>query len=321
MLGFFLFTFHFLTNKKKWAFFVIIILLLLAAKNFYILYLTFRGVGKSIGDWAFRASQNSEFAYFPMMFFPFLTLFIRKKSLSLRTALATILIVYLFNSFAGLYRTVWVMLILGTLYLLFHLERPVRIRLLLIMSVVISVSLTFISIIFPRFLHFFLGFKFASIFDWSVEGDRSNAMRILETINVTHHVFGNFAFLQGMGLGAWWDDTARRLLPDWGAGFTYKRRFYSTHMWYVTQFLKIGLIGMAFYWFSIFKIFQRSLSYIRSMSWEAWEKCVLVGLNVGLLCAFISSADFPRLFLFIGVNIGMTSSYIYLDQQQRVTST
>jgi hypothetical protein len=319
MVGFFLFTFYFLTTKTKWAVFVISFLLFLTAKNLIIFYSFFSGSGILYGDWAFRASQNSEFTYFPMMFFCLLTLFLVVPSFFWKTTLGLAMIVYLFNSLIGIYRTVWVMLIFGMIYLFFQLRVTDRKKLLFYFAGCFLVTLTLIYQFLPRFLDLAWNYKFASIFDWSLRGDRSNAIRLLEIINLPYTVFSNFSFIQGMGLGAWWDDTGRRLLPDLGSGFTYKTRFNNTHMWYLTQFLKIGLVGLFFYWLSIYRIFRRVKMFIQTMSWNQWEKCILVGMNVGLLCAFISSADFPRLFLFIGINIGITSSFIYLDQQQHVS--
>lgn len=91
-----------------------------------------------------------------------------------------------------------------------------------------------------------------------------------------------------MGLGAWWDDSARRLLPDMGAGYLYKTRFYKTHLWYLTQLLKLGAVATAVYWFYVYRIFQRIAVQIRRLSWDRWEKCVVMGMNIGLLCAFVS---------------------------------
>jgi len=321
MSGFFLLTYYLLDARRKWAAFVVCLLVFMALKNILILYWSLTGVGKLIGDWAVRASQNSEFAYFPMMFFPLLILFLQPTEKTPRLLVGLVLLVYLFNSLLGIYRTVWVMLIVGTIYLFFHLDRVSRIKLALMAAGGLSFVLVVISIFFPRFLALAWNFKFASIFDWSVSGDRSNATRILEFINVTHRVMSNFAFLQGMGLGAWWDDSARRLLPDLGSGFTYKTRFTTTHMWYVTQLLKLGFLGTIVYWGCIYKMFRRTREHLRSMAAHRWERKVLLGLNIGLLCAFLSSADFVRLFIMIGINIGLTARWITLDTEERALRT
>lgn len=313
MAAFFLFTFHFLDTLGKWKTFVVCLLSFLALKNVLIAYKTLAGIGKAIGDWAFRASQNAEFTYFPMMFFPIFILILKSKSRSLKILLIMISVVYWFNSLVGIVRTVWVMLILGTIYLLTQLDRKSQLRLILWFTTVLATCLIAVASLYPKFLALAWNYKFASIFIWSIEGDRSNATRTLEIINVTDYVFRNFAFLQGMGLGAWWDDSARRLLPDMGAGILYKTRFYKTHMWYLTQFLKLGIVAMFFYWFCFYKIFQEVAKRIRSVSWDRWEKSVVMGLNIGLLCAFISSADYVRLFLMIGVNVGLTASFLHLD--------
>ncbi len=319
LVGFFLIAFVLLDTKRKWETYAVLFILLLAAKNVLVLYHTFTGVGKLLGDWAFRASQNSEFTYFPMMFFPLLVLFLKKKSWTLRIVTAAILAVYMFNALVGVVRTVWVMLIIGTLYLLYQLDRRSRYKLIGIGTLSLVGVLSVIEIFFPRFLALAWNYKFASIFDWSIGGDRSNATRSIEIINVTDYVFRHFAFVQGMGLGAWWDDSARKLLPDFGSGHMFKTRHHLTHMWYLTQLLKVGMVGMVFYWYAIYRVLAESLKYVRAMSWNRWEKCVLLGLNVGLLCAFVSSADFVRLFLVVGINVGITASYIclYPLQQER----
>lgn len=315
MVGFYFLTFYILDTKAKWKIFIILFLSMLALKNMLILQSSLMGVGKAIGGWAFRASQNAEFAYFPMLFFPLLILMLHKASLTLKLLLGMILLVYLFNSLIGIYRTVWVMLMVGLFYLIIKLEADKRILLILSGILVLALILFVIEQLFPKFLSLAWNYKFASIFEWSVEGDRSNATRRLELVNVTSHVFKNFAFLHGMGLGAWWDDSARRLLPDLGSGFTYKTRYYNTHMWWLTQFLKLGLIPLIIYWLSVYKMFHSIEMFVKKMSWDNWEKSVLMGLNIGLLCSFVSSADFVRLFLMIGVNLGISTSYIYLNIQ------
>jgi hypothetical protein len=313
MVGFFLITFALLDTEQKWKTYAVVFLSVLAAKNVVILYRTVTGVGKFLGDWAFRASQNSEFTYFPMMFFPLVLLLLKTKSVTLRIGIAVVLLIYSFNALLGIVRTVWVMLIIGLVFLLFQLDRPSRYRLIGAGSLALVGVLSIIEIFFPRFLALAWEYKFASIFDWSISGDRSNATRTLEILNVTDYVFRHFAFIQGMGLGAWWDDSARRLLPDFGSGHMFKTRFHLTHMWYLTQLLKIGLVGMTFYWYAVYRVFTEGLRYVKTMPWGRWEKSTLLGLNIGLLCAFVSSADFVRLFLVIGINIGMTASFIHLN--------
>jgi hypothetical protein len=315
MTAFFLFTFHFLDSWKKWKIFAVCFLAFMALKNVLLTYKTLAGIGKAIGGWAFRASQNAEFAYFPMMFFPFAILILKSKSRSLKILLIALSFVYLFNSLLGIVRTVWVMLILGTIYLLTQLERKARVKLIVSYATALAICLAAVAMLYPKFLALAWNYKFASIFVWSIQGDRSNATRTLEIINVTTYVFRHFAFLQGMGLGAWWDDSARRLLPDMGAGILFKTRFYKTHLWYLTQFLKLGAGAMCFYWFSVYKMFQRVATQVREVSWDRWEKSVVMGLNIGFLCALISSADYVRLFLVVGINIGLTASFLHLEMK------
>jgi hypothetical protein len=318
MAGFFLITYILVDTKNRWRLFLVTILAVMAVKNVVILSNTFSGVGKAIGDWAFRASQNSEFAYFPMMFFPFLLLLLRRGSVLLRLLLALLVAIYLVNSLLGIYRTVWVMLILGTMALLILLPRQSRIVLSAVIGVGLTLSLAVISVLFPRFLELAWNFKFASIFDWSVYGERSNSTKLLEIVNVWDYVLSHFAFLHGMGLGAWWDDSARRLLPDGGSGFTHKTRFQSTHMWYVTQFLKLGLLAMVVYWGAVWHILRTTLRGLRSLPWDRWETQVLLGWFIGLLCAFVSSADFVRLFLMVGVNVAVSLRWLSLHATSSV---
>jgi hypothetical protein len=312
LLGFFLVTFYFVNTARRWKIFSISFIGLLAAKNGLILYHSALGIGKTIGDWAIRSSQNAEFAFFPMMFFVLLLLLLRSKSLAHRIGYLSLISIYLANSLLGIYRTVWVMLIFGLVYLLAQLESRKRWQLTFSIVAILAIVLYYVSLMYPRFLKLAWTFKFASIFDWSVHGDRSNSTRLLEVTNVLDRVFSQSAFLQGMGLGAWWDDSARRLLPDFGSGFTYKTRFTTTHMWYLTQILKLGFIGTCVYWWSMYKIVHSVAKYIRTMSWEQWEKSMMLGLNVGLIAAFLSSADFVRLYQVIGINLGMTASYMSL---------
>jgi len=312
LVGFFLVTFYFVNTARRWKIFSISFIGLLAAKNGLILSRSALGIGKTIGDWAIRSSQNAEFAFFPMMFFVLLLLLLRSKSFVHRIGYLSLIFIYLANSLLGIYRTVWVILILGLAYLLTQLESRKRLQLIFSIVAILAIVLYYVSIMYPRFLKLAWTFKFASIFDWSVHGDRSNSTRLLEVTNVLDRVFSQSAFLQGMGLGAWWDDSARRLLPDFGSGFTYKTRFTTTHMWYLTQILKLGAIGTCLYWYSMYKMVHSVAIYVRAMSWERWEKSMILGLNVGLIAAFLSSADFVRLYQIIGINLGMTASYMSL---------
>ncbi len=316
MAAFFLFTFYFLDSWEKWKVFVICLLVFFALKNVLISYKTLAGIGKAIGDWAFRASSNAEFAYFPMMFFPFIILILKHRSRILKVFLLLIAFIYLFNSLLGIYRTVWVMLIVGSFYLLSQLDHASRWKLIIWSAVGLGSALLVVATLYPRFLLLAWNYKFASIFIWSISGDRSNATRSIEIINVTDYVLRHFAFLQGMGLGAWWDDSARRLLPDAGSGFTNKTRFHTTHLLVLSQFLKLGIVAMFFYWTSIYKMFKEVSDHVKTMSWDRWEKSVVLGLNIGLLCAFISSADYVRLFTMIGVNIGVTASFLSLERME-----
>lgn len=316
LLGYFLLTYHLLDSKGKWRAYVVAFLVLLAAKNYLILYQTMTGVGKAIGDWAFRASQNAEFTYFPMLFFPLVLLMLRGRSLVARMIFGLTALVYVFNSLLGIYRTVWVMLILGTAYLMLHLSTRERWKFAGMGVLVLLLVVGVISLMFPRFVDLAFGFKFMTIFDWSTGGDRSNATRMLEVVNVGHRLLAHSAVLHGMGLGAWWDDSAARLLQDYGSGFTFKWRYHSTHMWYVTQLLKLGLIGTVLYWFALYRIFTFNLRSWRRAATGSWEDHVVLGLLVGLLCAIISSADFVRMFLVMGINIGILTSYATLFAEQ-----
>ena len=316
MSAFFLFTFYFLDSWPKWKAFVVCFLAFMAIKNLLISYKTLTGVGKAIGDWAFRASFNAEFAYFPMMFFPFLILILKARSRSLKLFLLVVCFAYLFNSLLGIYRTVWVMIILGSVYLITQLDRRTSTRLIVSSVAGLAVVLAAIAALYPKFLALAWNYKFASIFIWSISGDRSNATRTIEIINVGDYVVSHLAFLQGMGLGAWWDDSARKLLPDAGSGFLNKTRYTTTHLLVLTQFLKLGLVAMTFYWTSVYGIFSRVAAYVHTLSWDRWEKAVVLGLNIGLLCAFISSADYVRLFTIVGVNIGITASFLSLDRRE-----
>lgn len=178
MTAFFLFTFHFLDSLRKWKVFAVCLLAFLALKNVLIAYKTLAGIGTAIGGWAFRASQNAEFTYFPMMFFPFAILILKSKSRPLKILLIMLSFVYLFNSLLGIVRTVWVMLIIGTVYLLTQLDKKSRITLMLSFTTVLATCLGVVAVLYPKFLALAWNYKFASIFVWSVEGDRSNATRI-----------------------------------------------------------------------------------------------------------------------------------------------
>lgn len=310
MLGFFFVTFYLLDTKRKWQLFVWALLFFFCAKNFIIVSRVFSGEVKAFGDFTFRSSQSSDNMIFPIMFFPILFFIVKKQaSFVVKTVLFISALLFFAHTLLGVGRTLYVIYPVGFILVFFELNRREKIRYLSGLVVFFAVLIIILSALFPRFLEYAFGYRALSIFDWAISGDRSNATRTLEFLNMTHRLLDQGTFLQGMGLGSWWDDRFYRLLPDWGSGFTFKTRYYYGHLFFVTQLLKLGLVATVIYWFCIFKMLRMARRAGAALEWTDRNKPFVLGIYVGLVGAFLMSSDFVRLFLFCGIGLGVIASY------------
>jgi hypothetical protein len=112
-----------------------------------------------------------------------------------------------------------------------------------------------------------------------------------------------------MGLGGWWEESARRMLPNNSTEYHLRAHFRKTDILIVTQFLKIGLLGIVVYWTTVYRIMRDTKRVIAAVPAHSIDRAILLGLYIGLICAFISQADFVRLFLMMGISIGIIASY------------
>lgn len=307
--GFFFYTFYFVTTKKRWYYFVGAFIAFMAAKNILILYKSLSGTGISMFFGIIRSSQNSEFSYFPMMFFPLVILLFHTMKTRYRSLIILCVSVYLANTVMGMVRTVWVILAVGMIYLFMQLDRKYTLRISGFIIVLLLMFVVALELIFPTSMEYLWKVKFLSIIDWNFSGNLSNAIRMVQIVNVWDWVISNFAFLQGMGLGAWWEETARRMLPNVSTEYHLRAHFRKTDVLIVTQFLKIGLIGIIIYWYTIYKIVRDTKALINQIPYEDVDRKILLGLLIGLMCGFLSQADFVRLFLMIGICVGIIASY------------
>ena len=310
MLGFFFVAFYLLDTKRKWQVFVWALLFFFCAKNFIIVSRVFSGDIKAFGDFTFRSTQSSDNMIFPIMFFPALFFMMRKRaSIVMKAVLFITSLVFFAHTLLGVGRTLYVIYPVGFVMAFFEFNRGEKIRYLTGFVLVFTVLIIMLSTFFPRFLEYAFGYRALSIFDWAISGDRSNATRTLEFLNMTHRLLDQGAFLQGMGLGSWWDDRFYHLLPDWGSGFTFKSRYYFGHLYFVTQLLKLGLVATVIYWFCIFKMLGLAHRAGASLDWRDKNKPLVLGIYIGLVAAFMMSSDFVRLFLFYGIGLGVVASY------------
>jgi len=321
MLGFFFITFHLVDSKKKWKVFMWWLILSFSIKNILIVSRIFSVDVKMFGEFALRATQSSDNMVFPLIFFPMLCyIFQRGGNVIAKLLMPIPMVLYLGHTLLGVGRTLYVIIFFCSILVFFELQKRQRIRFIL-EGAAVTISLVVVVLaVFPRFLEYAVGYKILSIFDWSTSGDRSNATRTLEILNISHRIIVEGAILQGLGLGAWWDDSFARLLPDGGSGFAFQSRFYIAHLWIVEQLLKLGVIGTAVYWNCIYKMIRLSRKTAHSLQHGDPDRGFLIGLFIGLIASFLMSADIVRLFLFIGIGFGMVAAYqahILEPQEQR----
>lgn len=316
MVGFFFITFYLLKTPNWWMFFFVVLISILAIKNIIILNRLFSGVGTTWALFGMRTTQSSDAAIFPLLFCISLPIIHQRKIIWwVRSALALVIIIYLFNSLISFGRTIWVVLPLVGLYLFLELDKSARKRFALYALIGLGLSLCLVILMFPRFFDLAV-WKVSTIFDWSLSGDRSNATRTLEILNIGYRLLDNYSLFHGMGLGAWWDDGAFPLLPDAGSGFIGKSRFYYAHLWIIEQLLKIGLIGVIIYWLMLTKFFLRARTRYRQLPAEHPWRIYLLGLNAGFMALMLTSTDFVKVFLIVGVVLGMIARGVYFLENQ-----
>jgi len=301
----FLLTFYLTESRKSWQLLFVLFLVFLGLKNFMILERLFLGIGKVLGVFGVRTTQSSDAAVFPALFAIGILLLLHPRVASwLKVFLAASLTVYVFNALISFGRTVWVILMFLTVYYLFTMDRPTRRVFIGVIGATVVVALTLVLTLFPRFFAL-ASWKFQTIFDWSVQGDRSNATRTLEILNIFSRLFEHGALFHGMGLGAWWDDRYYALLPDAGSGFAGKTRYYMAHLWVLEQMLKIGLVGVAVYWYAVLRIVRTAHVHLRSLPVTSPDRMLLLGLSSAFLAIMFTNTDLVKVYLLMGVVLGL----------------
>lgn len=305
MTAFFLFTYDFINGQRQWSFFVFIFLATMIIKNIIILFKSLSGSGISMFYGIIRASQNSEYTYFPFMFFVLvLIIFQRTRGIIKMSAIASVA-VYLLNTVLSMVRTTWVLLFAGLVVLLTHIEFPERLKIIGTVLLLLGTFIVVLNIVIPSSVEYLWEERVMSIFEWNYSGNLSNAMRLIQITNVWDRVMSHYAFIHGMGLGAWWDESARRMLPNESSEYHLRAKYRRTDILMVTQFLKLGLIGMVVFWWAAYKIFDTAVKFSSSLSKNTVEYAVVLGFSIGLFFAFLTQADFVRTFLIIGVGVGI----------------
>ncbi len=311
---YFLIVFHLTESKKSWQLLFLLFLLFLGLKNIIILERLFSGVGKVLGVFGVRTTQSSDAAVFPALFAIGIPLLLHPRvSPWLKAFLAASLTVYVFNALISFGRTVWVILLFLTVYYLFTLDRRSRRSFVVVLSATSLVALALVLTLFPRFFAL-ASWKFRTIFDWSVQGDRSNATRTLEVLNIFSRLFEQGALFHGMGLGAWWDDRYYTLLPDGGSGFAGKSRYYMAHLWVVEQMLKVGLMGLVVYWYAVVRIVRTAYRHQQALPANSPQRALMLGLSAAFLAIMLTNTDLVKVYLLLGIVLGLLARCaVFLD--------
>ncbi|MBI5215674.1 MAG: hypothetical protein HY960_07960 [Ignavibacteriae bacterium] len=316
-VGYFFVTFYVLSSQRRWYWFLGLFVGFLGLKNIIIFQRLFEGTGRMLGEFGMRTTQSADAAIFPLFFILGLVLILHQRTnFWIKLTLISVLVIYLFNLLIGFGRTIWVVLPVLALYIFFEIDKQQKRKLVLSSILFLTLSIGMALFFFPRYFDLFF-WKFSSIFDWSVQGDRSNATRLLEILNIGFRLFDQFAVFHGMGLGAWWDDRFFQLLPDAASGFMGKTRFHTAHLWIVQQWLKIGLIGIVVYWWTISKMFLKARTIMKSINGNEINRMLLLALNAGFIGLFFASTDFVKVFLVVGVVSGMIARLCFFILQNK----
>lgn len=303
------------SQRWQWIFRFLIIFALL--KNLTVLADFLGGRGIQLIHTTTITAKGADAMLLSILFYPVITYLVwGEKRRYVKLLYLIPLFLFLLNSLTNVGRTVWLLLIVSFGYLLYEAGFRRGIKILLLVTLILVLVIGYLQVQYPRFVSF-ARWRLVSTLNLSISRENlSNATRVMEIKNILHRLFKYASFIQGMGLGAWWDDQ-RYLLPagDVASGFVGKTRFFHTHLWFLTQLLKIGLVGTVIYWTLISKMLWITRRKFLTLKRSNPYRLRLLALNVIFFNLAFCAAGFLRLFICMGVILALMARGICISDE------
>ncbi|MDP2806516.1 MAG: hypothetical protein Q8O74_00065 [bacterium] len=204
-------------------------------------------------------------------------------------------------------RTTMVLLVMQIALLLIYISSRTRLWLSLFLSSVVFSIILYLIALQPELAKFYW-WRVSSIFTWKSSelghGGQalSNTVKVLEIKNIYTLLRHEGALLLGLGQGASWT-TKYYHIPALYLNDAYapgEVKHYSTHLQLLSQLLKMGIVGVVFYWTgvvgSLVQMFKASLHY---------KKDALIIVTLGMIPLLFNMSNYERLYLFTGLLFGI----------------
>lgn len=204
-------------------------------------------------------------------------------------------------------RTAMVLMFVQIAVLLLFIPGKARAWLSISLILIISSLILYLITLRPELAKFYW-WRVNSIFVWKStelgQGGQalSNTVKVLEIKNIYTLLRHEGALLLGLGQGASWT-TKYHQIPALFLNDAYapgEVNHFSTHLQLLSQLLKMGLVGVIFYWAgivgSLVQIFKACLRF---------KKDAMVIVALGMIPLLFNMSNYERLYLFTGLLFGM----------------
>jgi len=179
-----------------------------------------------------------------------------------------------------------------------------------ILSIIIFVI--FVQIAYPQWLGHMV-FLMSSALGISTGGSQSGIVRWLEVKNIWANLANKYSFLQGVGLGVYWEviypfpeDPLHFIFP---AGDPSGMHHFS-HLLFMDLLWKFGFIGLIVYLYLLYSLFKKGFLLFDRLH-DKYYKGIIMGL-LSTIFPVLFLLGYYKLYLFAGVLIGMIAVLVRL---------
>ncbi|OQY28952.1 MAG: hypothetical protein B6244_05280 [Candidatus Cloacimonetes bacterium 4572_55] len=308
-------------NLIRWNILYLVLISLVGLFNIKLLIDMLTGKTVILGEFAFTAIVGTDAAILALFFFPFLiSFFVQKGKWHYKIIWGIFILTYFVVVIGNRGRTVIATFLVSSIILLYEFDWRARFKYLLSIGLSIFFVMMMLTLIFPNFITHMQG-RLTSIVNFSKSTNNlSNATRAVEMQNVFHRVFAYGSPLLGMGVGAWWDDDEYQLLAgDKGSGFIGEKKYFSTHLLFVTQILEVGFIGTMIFWILMAHFFFRTRSAMIKVKNHPYYFSMILSLNLTFF-SFLGSqmVNSQKLMMFIGIILALMSRITEFVEEKRI---
>jgi hypothetical protein len=307
LLIYFIAAFEVFRTLKKWLFFYYYLIVIILLNGLSLALSFYRNKMDLLIGFSGITAIGTDLVILAIPFFAILTrIFFLQENPLKKIAGGAGLFIYIFDIIVNQARTIWLLFVFSLVYFIGILDLKRRIIISAVIVVLITGTIAYFQTKQPKFWTL-TKWRISSLVDVSsTQRNLSNATRVAEVKNVIRRLIDHASFVQGMGLGAWWDGTEYRLPPgDWGSGFIGETRYYYTHLYFLSQLLKIGLAGTIIYWVLIVRLLWFSHRLYRKTPKQNPLAISLLGLNIAFFHLAFCMASYLRVFLFMGLILAL----------------